>query len=73
VVDVGASDLHSTTPSAPPSAIIENALASAIERASTVGRWDVVAQLARELEARRRAAAGVRSLVDEQGRRPRLE
>ena len=38
---------------------IEDALASAIAEASKAGRWDVVAQLARELEARRLAAADV--------------
>jgi hypothetical protein len=34
---------------------VEAALAVALERASAAGRWDVVAQLARELEARRLA------------------
>jgi len=38
-----------------------------------LGRWDVVAQLARAIEARRLAAVGVRSLVDERGRRPGKE
>ena len=33
-------------------------LAVALERASAVGRWDVVAQLGRELEARRLESAG---------------
>ena len=37
---------------------VEAALARAIDRASAAERWDVVAQLARELEARRLAAAG---------------
>jgi hypothetical protein len=32
---------------------VEDALAGAIERAAKAGRWDVVTQLARELEARR--------------------
>jgi hypothetical protein len=32
---------------------VEDALARAIEGAVAAGRWDVVAQLARELEARR--------------------
>jgi hypothetical protein len=49
---------------------VEDALGRAIAQASVVGRWDIVAQLARELEARRLAAAGVRSLVDKRGRRP---
>jgi hypothetical protein len=35
---------------------VEDALARAIAQAALVGRWDVVAQLARELEARRLAA-----------------
>ena len=33
---------------------VEAALARALDRASEAGRFDVVAQLARELEARRR-------------------
>jgi hypothetical protein len=32
---------------------IEEALAAALAEASKVGRWDIVARLARELEARR--------------------
>jgi len=34
---------------------LEEALARAIDRASAAGRWDVVTQLARELEARRKS------------------
>jgi hypothetical protein len=52
---------------------VEDALARAIAQASVVGRWDIVAQLAPELEARRLSAAGVRSLVDQRGRRPGQE
>ncbi|MBL9025985.1 MAG: hypothetical protein JNL21_27575 [Myxococcales bacterium] len=37
---------------------MESALALALDRASAASRWDVVAQLARELEARRLASAG---------------
>jgi hypothetical protein len=37
---------------------VEAALAKAIEAAATAGRFDVVAQLARELEARRLAGMG---------------
>ncbi len=37
---------------------VEAALATALVEAATVGRFDVVAQLARELEARRLARAG---------------
>ena len=36
---------------------VEVALAEAIRGATSAGRWDVVAQLARELEARRMARA----------------
>jgi propanediol dehydratase large subunit len=46
-----------------PSATVEDRLAVALERASAVGRWDVVAQLARELEAKRLAMAGVTGLA----------
>ena len=52
---------------------VEEALAAALARASAAGRWDIVAQLARELEARRLRAAGVGLLVDEPGRRPSPE
>jgi hypothetical protein len=37
---------------------VEEALAEALKGATGAGRWDVVAQLARELEARRTARAG---------------
>ncbi|MGH7297373.1 MAG: hypothetical protein ACRELB_20725, partial [Polyangiaceae bacterium] len=43
---------HSVEPSG-----VEELLAVALERASSAGEWTVVAQLARELEARRLAAA----------------
>jgi hypothetical protein len=49
---------------------VEDALATAVAQASVVGRWDIVAQLARELEARRLSAAGVRSLSTQRLRRP---
>jgi hypothetical protein len=39
---------------------VEDALARAIEGAVTASRWDVVAQLARELEARRTARTGAK-------------
>jgi len=52
---------------------VEDALARAIAQASVVGQWDIVAQLARELEARRLAAVSVRSSVDELARRPGQE
>jgi hypothetical protein len=41
---------------------VEDMLARAIERASAAGRWDVVAQLARELEARRLRSADIADL-----------
>lgn len=37
---------------------VEAALAAALAEASAAGRWDVVGQLARELEARRLASSG---------------
>jgi hypothetical protein len=39
--------------------VVLDALARALEGATAAGRWDVVSQLARELEARRLAGAGV--------------
>lgn len=42
---------------------VEVALASAIEEAAKAGKWEIVAQLARALELRRRAAAGVVELA----------
>jgi len=41
---------------------IESALAEALRAASAAGRWDIVAQLARELEARRLAGSNVERL-----------
>jgi hypothetical protein len=61
-VAFGPSDLEAPT--------VEYALAGALDRASAAGRWDIVAQLARELEARRLRATGEGSLVDEPGRPP---
>jgi hypothetical protein len=49
---------------------LEDRLAGALERAAAVGQWDVVAQLARELEARRLAGAGVVKLEDRAKRGP---
>jgi hypothetical protein len=37
---------------------VESALAKALEGATAAGRWDVVAQLAQELQARRLERAG---------------
>jgi hypothetical protein len=42
----------------PETDVVEAALAEAIKRATSAERWDVVSQLARELEARRIARAG---------------
>ena len=71
-VDVSARELVAFGPNKMHSAAgpmtVEDALAVALARASAAHEWGVVAQLARELEARRLAAAGVRSLLDERGR-----
>jgi hypothetical protein len=48
---------------------VEDALATALAHAAEAGRWDVVAQLARELEARRLAAVGIANLGDERAKR----
>ena len=61
-VDVSARE---TVAFGPEKSHVENALARAIEGAVSAGRWDVVAQLAKELEARRLAAAGVMLVADE--------
>jgi hypothetical protein len=47
-----------TASAAPAADAVEAALAGAICGATDAARWDVVAQLARELEARRTARAG---------------
>lgn len=65
-VDVSVREL---VPFGPADLSVENALAMAIERASKAERWDVVAQLARELEARRLAATGAIDLDVERERR----
>ncbi|MFO0673462.1 MAG: hypothetical protein U0235_28240 [Polyangiaceae bacterium] len=41
-----------------PSDVVEDALARALDAAAAAGRFDVVAQIAEELKARRLAAAG---------------
>jgi hypothetical protein len=69
LVDVGPSEIQS----ARGALTVEDALAVALVRAAAAQEWAVVAQLARELEARRLIAAGVRSLVDERGRSPGRE
>ena len=71
-VDVSAREPVALGPRKMPSAAgpltVEDALAVALARASAAHEWAVVAQLARELEARRLSAVGVRSLLDERGR-----
>lgn len=52
-----------------PIATAEGELAHALAAAAAAGRWDVVSQLARELEARRLGASGVADLRDRLGRR----
>lgn len=42
---------------------VELALSDALTRASVAGQWEVVSQLARELEARRRAREGATNVV----------
>jgi hypothetical protein len=48
---------------------VELAIAEALTKATAAGEWTVVAQLARELEARRTAHAGVPSLAEARARR----
>ena len=48
---------------------VELALADALKGATEAGAWDTVAQLARELQARREARAGVVKLDDQRRRR----
>jgi hypothetical protein len=50
---------------------VELALATALDRASAAGQWTVAEVLARELEARRKARAGVVQLDAERRRRDR--
>ena len=50
--------------------LISASLFVAVGEAARAGRWDVVAQLARELEARRLASSGVVAL-DERRTKPR--
>lgn len=54
-----------------PGDVIEAVLADALQRAAAEGQWAVVEALARELEARRRARAGVVDLAAERVRRER--
>jgi hypothetical protein len=59
-VDVSARELVDVGPTGnAKAATVEDLLSQALACAAEVGRWDVVAQLARELEARRLEAQGV--------------
>jgi hypothetical protein len=69
LVDVGPTEIQSVRGAI----TVEDALAVALVRASAAQESAVVAQLARELEARRLSAAGVRLMVDERGRHPGQE
>ncbi len=60
-LEATADDL-ATTLTAPGDAV-EAALADAVQRAAQAGQWAAVEALARELEARRRACAGVTELA----------
>ncbi|MGC4063157.1 MAG: hypothetical protein QM784_00605 [Polyangiaceae bacterium] len=48
---------------------VELALAVALKEATAAGEWTTVAQLARELEARRKARSGVVELADVRARK----
>jgi hypothetical protein len=50
---------------------VEAALADALTKAAAAGAWEVVGQLARELEARRKARSGVVELATERAKRGR--
>jgi hypothetical protein len=65
----GPTDLQSTRTGEGGSGPVEGALAEALTAASAAGRWDVVAQLARELEARRLVSSNVVPLRTDTGRR----
>ncbi|MBI3206663.1 MAG: hypothetical protein HYZ29_34320 [Myxococcales bacterium] len=52
-----------------PADAVEKALLVALEAATVASRWNDVAQLARELEARRRATAATVDLVSVRARR----
>ena len=48
--------------------VVEGALAAALTAAAAAGQWEVVAQLARELEARRKALAAPNVIALRPGR-----
>jgi 16S rRNA C1402 (ribose-2'-O) methylase RsmI len=54
---------------APVADAVEIALADALTKAANAGQWETVSQLARELEARRRAREAVVDLDAERAKR----
>jgi hypothetical protein len=50
---------------------VESVLARSIAEATAAARWDIVSQLASELQARRTARAGVVELAGERAKRER--
>ncbi len=68
-IDASARELVATGPNELTSrGSVEDMLAASLARASEAGRWDIVAQLARELEARRLARAEVVQLDATRGK-----
>jgi len=57
--------------SAPEPDAVEQALAAALVGATAAGQWEVVARLAGELEARRKARSGTVDLASERAKRGR--
>jgi len=68
-IDVSARELVANGPNeSTPRGSVEDMLAATLARAAEAGRWDIVAQLARELEARRLAGAGIAQLDATRGK-----
>ncbi len=67
--DYTVAPIPSTTSQTDVAADIERALVRALDAAATAGRFDIVAQLARELEARRLACLGNVVALDSRSRR----
>ena len=68
-----ASGAFSTEPNQAPDDAVEVALAAALTKAAAAGRFDVVAQLARELEARRLARSKVEAMTSVKGPSTRIQ
>jgi hypothetical protein len=68
---IAGSRIDSGSNQAPSADPVEAALATALEGATRAGEWATVAQLARELEARRKAKERVVDLTSERARRGR--